>query len=44
MRRLITDVALTPLAAASLILSACTSAVADTTCQVTDSETGICLI
>src|SRR5688500_8426488 len=44
MRRLITHVVLTALAAASLILSASTRAVADTTCQVTDPETGVCLI
>ncbi len=44
MRRLITHVVLPALAAASLILSASSSAVADTTCQVTDPETGVCLI
>ena len=41
MRRLIAHVVLSALAAASLILSASTSAVADTKCQVTDPETGV---
>ena len=44
MRRLITDALLLSLAIAGLVLSAGAPARADTVCQVTDPETGVCLI
>lgn len=44
MRRLITDAVVLSLAIAGLLLSASSPTAADTKCQVTDPETGVCLI
>ena len=44
MRRLVARVVVTSLAVAGLLILAQAPSYADTVCQVTDPETGVCLI